>query len=65
MIPVRRPAMPSTQKPKTVKFAAGSLLEQRDMAMKQMRDSMRAYGKAQFSTKEKAEAFIKRLHSAK
>lgn len=57
--------MPSTQKPKTVKFAAGSLLEQRDTAVKQMRNSMRAYGRAQFSTKEKAEAFIKRLHSAK
>lgn len=57
--------MRTNQKPKEGKLAAGSLLEQRDIAMKQMRDSMRAYGKAQFSTKEKAEAFIKRLHSAK
>lgn len=64
MIPVRGPVMPSTQKPKTVKFAAGSLLEQRDTAVKQMRDSMRAYGKSQSTTKGKAEAFIKRLRSA-
>lgn len=56
--------MPSTLKPKAVKFEAGSLLEQRAMAMKQMRDSMRAYGKDQFSTKKKAKAFIKRLHSS-
>lgn len=56
--------MPATQKPKEVKFAAGSLLEQRDTAVKQMRDSMRAYGKAQSTTKSKAEAFIKRLRSA-
>lgn len=56
--------MPSTQKPKTMKFAAGSLLEQRDNAVKEIRTSMRAYGKAQSATKVKAEAFIKRLRSA-